>query len=1109
VEFRVLGDLEVRRDGEAVPVGPHQQRAVLAVLVLHAGELVPSERLIDELWGEHPPATAAKTLQVYISRLRRALTDGTKPSAEPIVTRERGYTLQVGSEQIDAQVFAALLEQGRRAFAAGDVERAEDRFSEALTLWRGPPLAEFALDGFARDEIARLEELRLEALETHVACELQLGRDAAVVAELERLTAQHPMRERLRAWHMLALYRCGRQSDALAVYRRTRDLLVGELGIEPGPELRELHQQILRHDPVLRKTTAREPRNAEVTDKRARGRVRRRRRLGVVAAAVAVVAGVGGAIALVARSIPAPGPARVPADAVAVIDPRGGRVVAEPATGASPAQVVAGRSAVWVTNADAGSVTRIDRATHAVRDTVPVGGTPAGMALAAGAVWVAESARGIVARISPETDTVVQPIPVGTDPTAVAAAGGFVWVANSGARSITRIDPVTGVPSRPIDVGAPPTDLAGGAGALWVTSARARTLSRLDQRTGAVEAVTDVGGGASGLAVTGRSVWVANELEGTVSRVDAETGQLLATIPVGDGPRAIAPASGGVWVTDQFGGTVDRIDARKDRVVARLAVGNRPTGLAMVDGKLWVGVRASDAAHRGGMLRIPATSGVDSIDPAVAYRPLSVPIVGMTNDGLTAYQRVGGSDGAQLVPDLAVALPTATDHGRTYRFVLRRGIRYSNGAEVRATDVRASFERMFRIRESPGHDFYAQIVGARRCIRIPRACDLSRGISAGPGSSVTFHLTNPDPDFLDKLALDFAFVLPASTPARGAGTRPVPATGPYMITQYRPGHELRLARNPRFREWSQAAQPDGFPDAIAFRLDIKQENAVTQVERGRADDFAGAKDNMPPDRVRELLTRYASRIHPGSLSDVMALFLNTRVPPFNDARVRRAVSLAVDRRAALRLAGGPAVGTSTCQILPPNFPGYVRYCPHPAPRLAAARRLVRESGTAEMRVTVWANGPFPDVMRYAASVLQALGYRARVKLHGDFDRINDPRARVQAGPIIWIADYPAPSDFLAKTLSCAAFSRDPARNENISGFCSPRIDADMRRAAAAQASDPDRADRLWAAVDRKLVDAAPWVPLFNLRGLELVSQRVGNYQFNPAYGSLLDQLWVR
>jgi len=333
-----------------------------------------------------------------------------------------------------------------------------------------------------------------------------------------------------------------------------------------------------------------------------------------------------------------------------------------------------------------------------------------------------------------------------------------------------------------------------------------------------------------------------------------------------------------------------------------------------------------------------------------------------------------------------------------------------------------------------------------------------------------------------------------------------------MIARYRPKHELRLARNPQFREWSQAAQPDGFPDAIAFRFNVKGKTAVTDVERGRADDFAGLKDVVPGNRVRELVTRYDGQTRASVQSGVTALFLNTRVPPFDVARARRAVSLAVDRRTVLRIIGGSRLGARTCQILPPNFPAYVRYCPHHAPRLVEARRLVRASGTRGMRVTVWSGPQDRLVMRYVASRLRALGYRAKAAVlesSAFFSRIYDPRARSQAGPTYWGADYAAPSEFLAKNLGCAAFSRHRDRNNNLSEFCSPRIDSHMRRAAAAQATDPDHANRLWAAVDRELVDAAPWVPLYNPRGLEVLSKRVGNYQFNPVYGSLIDQLWVR
>jgi DNA-binding SARP family transcriptional activator/WD40 repeat protein len=245
VEFRILGPLEVVRDGEPVALGAAQQRALLAVLVLHRGYAVPMDRLIDDLWGERPPATAAKTVQVYVSQLRKTLGSGV------IVTEARGYRLAAAPEQVDANRFDALAATGRRALADGDAVRARERMCSALGLWRGEPLADVAYESFAQGEIARLKQARLAALEDQIEADLALGRDAQVITELESLTAANPLRERLRGQLMLALYRAGRQADALAVYRETSELLREELGLEPSRILQELERSILEQDPSL------------------------------------------------------------------------------------------------------------------------------------------------------------------------------------------------------------------------------------------------------------------------------------------------------------------------------------------------------------------------------------------------------------------------------------------------------------------------------------------------------------------------------------------------------------------------------------------------------------------------------------------------------------------------------------------------------------------------------------------------------------------------------------------------------------------------------------------------------------------------------------------
>jgi ABC-type transport system substrate-binding protein len=642
-------------------------------------------------------------------------------------------------------------------------------------------------------------------------------------------------------------------------------------------------------------------------------------------------------------------------------------------------------------------------------------------------------------------------------------------------------------------------------------------VSEIDPHTGRVLQPIRVGGGPSGVTVSHGAVWVANSLDGTVSRIDPRAGVVSRTITVGNGPHSIVGGPNGIWVAEQFGNRVDRIDAATGDVGEPIALGHHATGLALADGALWVGTKATGAEHRGGTLRIlmPADT-FDALEPVMAYSPNSVSIAVLTNDGLTAMQHAPGRDGTQIVPDLAVTLPTPQDGGRSYRFVLRRGIRYSTGGEVRARDVRPSFERLWKLhasakRGSPGRGFFATIVGAQECTRKPQRCDLSRGIVTEPGndSAVTFHLTHPDPEFLYKLAVNSAVILPAGTPPLDSDVRPVPATGPYMVEHFERRREILLRRNPYFREWSQAAQPDGYADRVEVRFDVPLPEETDAVLAGEADIVVGGVEST---RVRELLTQHAAQTYVAPQADTFYLALNTRTPPFDNVRVRQALNYAIDRRAVVRAAGGAAAASATCQVLPPNLPGYVRYCPYGAPDARTARRLVAASGTAGMRVVVRSPPLYEGEARIIVALLRRLGYRASPKViaNGDryFHEISDSRVRAQAGLSAWIADYPAPSNFL-QLLSCSAFTpAAPIGNENVAEFCDPAIDAKMRAAARMQPTNAQLANRRWAAVDRALVDAAPWVPLYNSNTVQLVSRRVGDYRSSPVYGTLLSQLWV-
>jgi DNA-binding SARP family transcriptional activator len=251
LEFFLLGPLEVRGDGRLLQLGAAKQRAVLALLLLSANEVVPADRLADELWGERPPATASHSVQVYVSQLRKVLAQAGTAGVDVIVSRPPGYLLRVAPEQFDLRRFERLVEEARAAHDAGDAASAADLLRKALALWRGPALADLRYEQFAQTAAARLEEIRLAGVERRIEVDLLLGRHADLVGELEQLAAEHPLRERLHGQLMLTLYRSGRQAEALDVYRKVRRTLSEELGLDPSLALQQLERSILQQDPEL------------------------------------------------------------------------------------------------------------------------------------------------------------------------------------------------------------------------------------------------------------------------------------------------------------------------------------------------------------------------------------------------------------------------------------------------------------------------------------------------------------------------------------------------------------------------------------------------------------------------------------------------------------------------------------------------------------------------------------------------------------------------------------------------------------------------------------------------------------------------------------------
>ena len=588
MEFRVLGPLEIRDDeGHELPLGQGRERTLLALLLLHANEAVSLDRIVEDLWEDGAPPTADKMVRNLVSHLRR-LIDGR------LVTAGRGYRLDVPAASLDLERFEALAAQGRRELAAGRPAAAAATLTDALSLWRGPPLDEFAYERFAVGEIARLEELRVTAVEDQVEAKLALGLHAEAVPELEQLVERYPLRERLHRQLMVAFYRAGRQVEALEHYRRARAMLVEELGLEPTEELRDLERAILGHDPVLAAPAPPEESDAHPTvtgDRLLRALLRPR-----VLAAVGLLLVAGAAIAAGVRLLGGNSSAPVPSDrnAVVVVDPRSGRVTGHVDVGNRPIAVAVGAGSVWVANADDGTLSKIDPGTRTVTATIGLGVPESDVAVGFGSVWVTSGSEGTLLRIDPTTDTVVQTIDLaGSNPIApdgaysVAVGAGAVWV-GSASRRVFRIDPASGKVDASIPVEHIPAALAVAGGDVWAGVLGGRTV-RIDAHTNAVTATVAGPSSPLSLAAGAGAIWVADELQ-TVWQIDPVTASVTRAIPVLGSPFGIAVGGSQVWIAATDSPRLMQIDARSGKIVAGIPIGGSPLDVAIGAGALWVAV---------------------------------------------------------------------------------------------------------------------------------------------------------------------------------------------------------------------------------------------------------------------------------------------------------------------------------------------------------------------------------------------------------------------------------------------------------------------------------------------------------------------------------------
>ena len=1105
----LVGRVAVESDGVVIDDARfpgRQGRLLFAYLAAEQGRPVPKDELAEAIWGEAPPPSWDKALTGVVSKVRALLASGGIDGGSALTGAFGCYRLDLpAGAWVDVIAATDAVVEAEAALAAGDPHSARAAAGEAASLTRRAFLP--GEDGSWVEEKRReLAEVRLRALGALAEACLCAGDGQEATSWAEQAVRLAPFREsgyrRLMEAHIAA----GNRAEALQTYERCRRLLAEELGAYPSPEIESVYRQLLERPsdeaPVALAdqppaTPGYEPAPPKAVSSAPRATCRS---IAAVAAIVACAAVAGTAFVATRGGSSV---ALAAANSVGFIGPSGGHIARVVAVGEAPTSVAVGAGSVWTTNGTSDTVSQIDPRSMTVRQTIGVGASPDGIAVGDGGVWVANHDDDTVSWINPQTSAVVRTIHVGAGPTAVGYGYGSIWITNSDDRTVTRIDADTGEVTRTIRANAAGRGIAVGGGSVWVTDETTGNVRGIDPTTNLVTSTATAGSDPTGIAYGAGSLWVANALDDTVSRLDATTLSRLRTIPVPGGPSSIAFTRGAVWVTSEFGSRVVRIDPRRDIVVGSTPTGNRPEGLAVGQKGLWIATRASGDGHRGGRLLVLG-GGVDSIDPAIADTTDSVPLLGNAYDGLTALRRTGGAAGTQLLPDLAAALPRPTESGTSYTFRLRPGIHYSDGSPLRAADFRRALMRDLEL-TSPWTSPFAHLAGADACIH-HRRCDLSRSVIVEGRSTLTFRLPAPDPRLFWELAK--LAPIPAGTPLRDVGTRPIPSTGPYAIESYRPGHLLTFVRNPYFRVWSAAARPDGYPDEIAYRMITHEGAAIRDVLAGRADILY--QGDLSGDLVQRLSAHHPRQLHLDAQQATTYVFLNVRRPPFDDVRVRRALNYAVDRARVVALHGA-GLAQPTCQLVPPTDPGYHEYCPYTAapdtggewkaPDLAKARALIRASGTRGQTIVVWSFSYFHRESQYFVALLRRLGYRARLHYVSDIDAYFTALARTPTAQAGFAGDFGVP---LAVDMLDEAGCHSP--DSGSTHFCDRRIDSQLARLDQ-EAPGPASTAALAATIDREVTDEAPLIPLFTPRLPDITSRRVGDYEEHGGF-VLLDQLWV-
>ncbi|HET7591014.1 MAG TPA: ABC transporter substrate-binding protein [Solirubrobacterales bacterium] len=496
----------------------------------------------------------------------------------------------------------------------------------------------------------------------------------------------------------------------------------------------------------------------------------------------------------------------------------------------------------------------------------------------------------------------------------------------------------------------------------------------------------------------------------------------------------------------------------------------------------------SSGDAEGGTLTGTYTSFPESLDPGLSFTLEGATALENVYTPLLTYAHADGAAGTKLIPGLARSLPRIDEGGKRYTLYLRPGLEYSDGRPVKASDFRFAVERLFRI-NSVGSTFYTGIVGAEDFAKTKKGG--IPGIETDDRSGrIVIHLVEPSGTFAYILGLEYGALLPPDTPAEDQTAHPPPATGPYVITQVRPGRSWEYARNPAWAKANGAAMPqlpDGHVDKIVFKVQSNPSTQVDEVEQGKVDWM---KNQPPPDRYATLANRYeGTQFRQVPTISVYYFWLNTQRPPFDDARVRRAVNYALDPAALERIYAGTLARTQ--QVLPPQMPGYRKFELYPHD-LAKARELIARAHPADRQVTVWTNNlpPNNEAGEYFQQVLEELGFSVKLKkINGAsyFTLIgNSNTPDLDAGWGNWLLDYPHPDDYFQPQLSGESIV--PEGNSNWAEFDDPKVNAKIRELALQQLGP--KQEREYAALDREVMEQAPWAPFGTLTLGTFVSDKV-------------------